>query len=192
MDVTGRGRGAAEKPPGETRPLWTARGRGTAGRPPPRARVPQDASPCARDQHAGRGREARPAVQGQHHSPPPGGLLCPGGGGEPSALGAPLPWGLTPVAEQAARSTHPARRTQQERRGRAWGGQRPAAEHTGPRGWASLSQERRGGGRVPPGLGGAEREGVDLLGAAAHPCGPGSALGAEATRGILRVRLAPV
>lgn len=92
MDVTGRGRRGAEKPPGETRPLWMARGRGTAGSPPPRARIPRDATrPCARDQRAGRGREARPAVQGQHHSPPPGGLLCPGGGGESSALGAPLP-----------------------------------------------------------------------------------------------------
>lgn len=101
-----------------------------------------------RDQRAGRGPEARPAVRGQRHGP--------------------RPWGLAPVAEQAARRVQTARRAQQVEgpgpgrgRGRGAAGSRA---HRSSGGWSSWVRTDEEAGRVPPGLGGAERELVDPLG----------------------------
>lgn len=108
-----------------------------------------------RDQRAGRGPEARPAVRGQRHGP--------------------RPWGLAPVAERAAHRVQTARRAQQVEgpgpgRGRG-GGAAGSRAHRSSGGWSSWVRTDEEAGRVPPGLGGAERELVDPLGTVASHAG---------------------
>ena len=122
MDVTGRGGVVLRSPPGRHSPCGRPGAEGQqAARPREPAspgtpvHAPETSSQAEAVRHVLPSRASTTALR-------PGVSSARGWGGS-SALGAPLPWGLTPVAEQAARSAHMARRAQQERkgRGRGWG-----------------------------------------------------------------------
>ena len=115
-----------------------------------------------RDQHTGRGPEARPAIWGQRHGPPPT--------GGSSALGA-GPCGRADSTQSPDGQEGPAGGRAGVRAGSGRGSSRQQSTHVLREGGSSWVRTDEEAGHVPPGLGGVKRELVDPLGAIAVHAG---------------------